>query len=273
MAKPTWYCPVCKRHYGLKTPRCTKCGTLKPEGEWKKGVKVAEEDPGAREKAARPKPPQPEEEYPTRPLPLVLFGCAVSLFLPGAGHAILGYEKLGIKILLAAAVTFGLGLLFGVVLSLPTQVAALPLFFVWLFALQDLYAKGTGQTGPLDGDGVTGDPAALVNESSAEEKVAALRLLTQSPDPSHLQAMENALLDDDAHVSEAAGEALAALGPSAVDVLIPHLGSTRWGLRKRAIVALKKIGNTKALEALAQHRKVEENYELTEMLFDIEDLE
>lgn len=235
---------------------------------------MAEGDLAAHERAKRPRAPRPEEEYPTRPLPLVLLGCAVSACLPGAGHAVLGYGKLGTEILIAAAGAFGLGMLFGVVMNLPTQVAALPLFFVWLFALQDLYAKGTGQPGRTRGRGrVTRDPATLVEESSVKARVAALRHLTRAPDPSLLQAIENAILDDDAHVSEAAGEALAALGPPAVDVLVPHLGSTRWGLRKRAITALMKIGDEKALAALAQHRKVEKDFELTEMLSELENLE
>ncbi len=59
MAVPTWYCPVCKRHYGLKTPRCTKCGILKPEGEWEEGVREAEYDPSARERLGRPSRPRP----------------------------------------------------------------------------------------------------------------------------------------------------------------------------------------------------------------------
>jgi len=103
---------------------------------WKEGVRVAEDG---------------RVEYPTRPVPWVLFGCLVSVFLPGAGHLVLGYAKLGARFLGIAAVAFALGMLFGV-LGLAPVVAALPLFFVWLFAIQDLYAKGTGRSGSSDQD-------------------------------------------------------------------------------------------------------------------------
>ncbi len=61
MAYPTWYCPSCERHFGLKKSRCWKCGTLKPEGYWKEGVRVAGEDPAASERAERLRPPHREE--------------------------------------------------------------------------------------------------------------------------------------------------------------------------------------------------------------------
>lgn len=79
------------------------------------------------------------EERLTRPAGLVVLGCLVSLFDPGLGHLVLGYVKEGIQILGAVVGAFALVLLAALVV--PRQVAILPLFFVWLFALRDLWCR------------------------------------------------------------------------------------------------------------------------------------
>ncbi len=66
MAVPTWFCPVCERHYRLSQPRCTKCGTPKPEGEWEEGVRVAEAAP--RVQAPVEAPPEAPPEAPSEPV-------------------------------------------------------------------------------------------------------------------------------------------------------------------------------------------------------------
>lgn len=84
----------------------------------------------------------PGEEHPTRSTGLVLLGCLVSLFVPGLGHLVLGYLKEGIRILGAAVGAFALAFLAALVV--PKQVAILPLFVVWLFALRDLWGRRSG---------------------------------------------------------------------------------------------------------------------------------
>ena len=80
----------------------------------------------------------------TRPTPAVLLGCLLSLFAPGLGHIVLGLFREGAIILGIAAGTFSLGLLIALVFKPALQIAALPLFFVWLFALQDLWGRRRG---------------------------------------------------------------------------------------------------------------------------------
>ncbi len=84
-----------------------------------------------------------EVDYPKRPTALVIFACFISLFLPGAGHLILGYVNPGFKWLGALIISLGLAFFIALVLNISNSLAGLPIFFVWLGALQDLWAKGT----------------------------------------------------------------------------------------------------------------------------------
>jgi len=83
-------------------------------------------------------------DYPKRSTALVIFACFISLFLPGAGHLILGYFRPGFKWLGALIISFGLALFLALVLKISNTLGGLPVFFVWLAALHDLWAKGTG---------------------------------------------------------------------------------------------------------------------------------
>ncbi len=77
----------------------------------------------------------------TRPTVAVLLGCLLSLFVPGLGHLVLGLFREGVVILVLAVGAFGLGLVVALVFEAASQFAVLPLFFVWLFALQDLWGR------------------------------------------------------------------------------------------------------------------------------------
>jgi hypothetical protein len=72
----------------------------------------------------------------------VLLGCLVSLFVPGLGHIVLGYVKEGLQILGATVGAFALA--FVAALVVPKQMAILPVFFVWLYALRDLWGRRSG---------------------------------------------------------------------------------------------------------------------------------
>jgi hypothetical protein len=82
-------------------------------------------------------------DYPSRPTALVIFACFISLFLPGAGHLMLGYFRPGVKWLGALIISCGLALFLALVLKISNTLGGLPIFFVWLGALQDLWTKGT----------------------------------------------------------------------------------------------------------------------------------
>jgi len=93
------------------------------------------------------------KEKSKRPLPLVILGCAISLFLPGGGHILLGYFSSGIKFLIAMGIAMGIAFSAGKIFSITSQtsgmVVMLPAFFIWIAALKHLWSAGTG-TLPID---------------------------------------------------------------------------------------------------------------------------
>jgi hypothetical protein len=82
-------------------------------------------------------------EFGTRPVGLVVMGWLVSLFVPGLGHLVLGYLKDGFRTLGMAVGAFAVAVVLSLV-GVQKQWAILPLFFVWLFALRDLWGRRAG---------------------------------------------------------------------------------------------------------------------------------
>jgi hypothetical protein len=198
-------------------------------------------------------------EYATRPVGLIVVGWVLSLFVPGFGHLVLGYLKDGFRILGMAVGAFVLASVFSLA-GVEKQWVILPLFFVWLFALRDLWGRRAG------GSREVSALRRALREGSPQEKLQALHRVSKGCDPSLLPEVENAFLHEDAEISTAATEAMAGLGPAAVPALVPHLASPERSFRKRAITALRRIGNAAAREALEKHRGVEQDPELLELL-------
>ncbi|MFC1852620.1 HEAT repeat domain-containing protein [candidate division CSSED10-310 bacterium] len=86
----------------------------------------------------------------------------------------------------------------------------------------------------------------LLDRGSTSDRVHALRLLSNMGDLSLIELFEREFTSSESSVSEAAAEALASLGSPSIDILSDYLSSPKWGLRKRAIVALMKINDEKA---------------------------
>ncbi len=108
----------------------------------------------------------------------------------------------------------------------------------------------------------------MLETGSPRERVHALRLLAGSEvrDPALIPVLGEVLLAEDHAVSQAAADALAAFGQPAVAELAPHLDSPKWGLRKRAILALKAIDDPAARSLLEERREKEKDVHLLQLL-------
>lgn len=99
---------------------------------------------------------------------------------------------------------------------------------------------------------------ALEDEDTGVRQMV-VRALARQKDPSLGSLFGKVFSDEDSGVGDAAAEALVSIGQPAVDILIPYLHSERWGLRRRAVDALKAIGGDEAHRALAELRQTEQD--------------
>lgn len=106
----------------------------------------------------------------------------------------------------------------------------------------------------------------IVRNGSVPEKMGAVPLLGKLRDPAVLPILQEELTGTDYELSQAAVAAMAEIGSAAVDTLVPFLASPLWALRKRTIVALKRIDDERARSALRAAKKTERDFELREMM-------